>query len=426
MSLSSSVATPRAAAVARSSGWVLAREAWRFFLAIVATSMLGKALSEQAFGFITLVASIYAFGQVAMDHGLGTILTREVARQPTSERPLLAEAMGYRIGSGVVVGFAVAVYAVFRKSGSEQTWLLAVAATFPFLAPSILGVVFLVRQDLGPISAISSLTQLLFLVIAWAGLTLGIPPASFACLHMVRETSGPWLVAVWSRLRHGIGPRCRRPTLELRKTLRATSAQAMTTLGITASSHLGVVVVEALASPAALGAYGAAFRLTNPFSLLVGAMTQPLLPALTSAWHKDRPKFELLIRRALALGLVVGLGGVIVTSFFGHVVVEWMYGGKYLTESANAASVMAWAGGAFGAVCVGAPATTALIAIGRERSLMVLVLAALLCNIGTALWLVPSVGPKGAAIGLLVAEVVTAVVATATLFTAIRSTRGRT
>ncbi len=420
VSLSSPVATPRAAAVARSSGWILARETWRFFLAIVATSLLGKALSEQAFGFITLVASIYAFGQVAMDHGLGTIVTRDVSRDPSLERPLLAQAMGYRVGAGVVVGLAVLAYAVVRKTGAEQAWLIGVAATFPLLAPSILGVVFLVRQDLGPVSAISSFTQLLFLVIAWVGLAVGIPPASFACLHMVRETLGPWMLGAWASLRHGIGPACAWPAAQLRGTLSATSSQAVTTLAITASTHIGVILVESLAAPGALGAYGAAFRLTNPFSLLVASMSQPLLPALASAWHKDRPKFDLLIRRALGLGLLAGIGGVLVTSLCGRLVVEWLYGGKYLAPGGDAASVMAYAGVAFGAICVGAPATTALVAIGREKSLMYLVLFALLANIGVAWWLIPSVGPRGAAMGLMVAELLTAVVACVTLLSAMK------
>ena len=86
----------------------------------------------------------------------------------------------------------------------------------------------------------------------------------------------------------------------------------------------------------------------------------------------------------------------------------------------DAASVMAYAGVAFGAICVGAPATTALVAIGREKSLMYLVLFALLANIGVAWWLIPSVGPRGAAMGLMVAELLTAVVACVTLLSAMK------
>ena len=400
-------------AVAKSSAWVLLREIWRFSLAIAATAILGKGLSEAAFGFLTLVATLYAFGQVVLDHGVGTILTRDIARRPEDEAALLAEAAGWRVIVGLGLAVVIAVFAVVRRDGAETAWLLGVAATMPLLAPSVFGVACLVRQDLGPVSLIASSTQAGFLAMAFAGTALGVPGPAFASLHMVRETVGPWILARVVATKYALSIRPRRPGALLFGRFSAVGAQAVTSLAVAASTHVGVLLVEARCDPAALGAYGAAIRLTLPFSLLVAAMTQPLLPALSSLWTRDVAAFRRRLAGVLAFGACVGVAGLLVTGMAGPSVVAMLYGGKYLADGGNAAHVIAWAGGAFCAVCLGAPATTALVAAGGERQLRNLVLSAFVVNVAVAIVAIPSLGPAGAAVGLLAGEAVTAVGATA-------------
>lgn len=411
-------------AVVKSSAWVLLREIWRFSLAIAATAILGKGLSEAAFGFLTLVATLYAFGQVVLDHGVGTILTRDIARRPEDEATLLAEAAGWRVIVGIGLAAVIAVFAVVRRDGVETGWLIAVAAVVPLLYPSIFGVAFLVRQDLGPVSLVSSVTQAGFLLMAWAGVALGIPGPAFAGLHMVRETAGPWILARVAASKYGLPIAPRRPGPMLFARFPAVGAQAVTSLAVAASTHVGVLLVEARCEAAALGAYGAAVRLTTPFTLLVAAMTQPLLPAFASLWTRDGSAFRRRFLVVLAVGVGVGLAGILVTGFAGASVVAVLYGGKYLAEGGNAAHVIAWSGGAFCAVCLGAPATTALVAAGGERQLRNLVLLALLVNIAVALVAIPRLGPAGAAVGLLAGESVTAIGAVALVGMALVRRRG--
>ena len=359
--------------VTRSQATTAAREALRFALGMALTAALGRRLNPGDFGFVTFVGTIYALAHLALDLGSGALLAREIVRDPSRERPLLEAATAWRFVLGIIAGLIVAGLACFEPDPERRFWLWVTAASLPLLAPGVSGIVFLVRQDLGPPSVIGVLLQAGMLGGALLMHDLSAVPAAFALLYVVRETTGALAVRILARVRHGV---VQRPGFFGRDTRRLFSgavAQATSSILQTVSFHAAPFVIASCRTDDELGEFSAASRLVNPVMLLVGALAAPLLPVFAAGYRRSRELTARLTGAAIALGGCLGAAGAAVVFRHPGSVLDLVYSdGKFtggtIWES-DATAPLAALGIAFAAVSLGAPACTALLADGGEGPL---------------------------------------------------------
>ena len=69
-------------------------------LALLVTIYLARVLSPAAFGFFSLVGTIFILARKFLDLGLSNVAARDIAQDPRRERPILEGMMAYRRTAG--------------------------------------------------------------------------------------------------------------------------------------------------------------------------------------------------------------------------------------------------------------------------------------------------------------------------------------
>src|SRR5215467_1017167 len=81
-------------------------------LALLVTIFLARVLTPAAFGFFSLVGTIFILARKFLDLGLSNVAARDIAHDRRRERPILEGMMAYRGIAGFVLGLSTAMFAV--------------------------------------------------------------------------------------------------------------------------------------------------------------------------------------------------------------------------------------------------------------------------------------------------------------------------
>lgn len=122
------------------------------------------------------------------------------------------------------------------------------------------------------------------------------------------------------------------------------------------------------------GFYNIVFMPTNAIYLLMTLIMKPLLTPLANAYHDDREKYNILLKKATIVAIIIALFSIIVTIIFGKYYLSIMY---YLTgnaykdfgDLANKILLIVIVGGTFYTICT--PQYFALI-IENKRNYMLI------------------------------------------------------
>jgi O-antigen/teichoic acid export membrane protein len=393
---------------------IAAAEAIRFGLLLYLTAVLGRELSPADFGFVTLVPAIYLVAHVVLDLGTGALISRESVRSPGRERPLLEAALFVRGIAGGALGLAVAAFALGEPDGVRRLWLFVTAASLPALAPAVIGSVFRIRQDQVAPAIISIATILIMIGVTQLGIRRGASGPAFAAIYVLREVVNGVVLWIVGRARHGLRLT---PGLAGRGAgafFRAAVPQNTAVIFQIASLNIGVFGMRAFLGEVELGAYSAAWRLVLPLLLLIGALVAPLLPVLAQVSH-DKDAFVRILSPSVGLGAGIGVLGVGFLLAAGRDALRLLYDApdsvKFSAGELDAVPALVCLGFVFGAVCIGAVGTTALLCVDGERQLRAMAVVALFLNVLVFSTTLPALGRVAAAAGMLAAEAWTAVAA---------------
>src|ERR1700733_16190509 len=76
-------------------------------IALLVTIYLARVLSPAAFGFFSLVGTIFILARKFLDLGLSNVAARDIAQDPRRERPILEGMMAYRRAAGIVLALSL-------------------------------------------------------------------------------------------------------------------------------------------------------------------------------------------------------------------------------------------------------------------------------------------------------------------------------
>lgn len=381
----------------RSQAVLLAGYGIRLVVALALTSILGRGLGPDAFGFFTLVGTTLILAQILFDFGSTTIVVREVAIEPRRERALIEAMIGWRFLAALPVAGGMLLWAILESDPQRRTVLVAAAGVLPLLAPGALMAAFRVRQSHERPELVGIVTHTLVLVASPILLQLGLGGALFALLPVARAlltaTGIGWLgTRMLGYLpRPGLRHRGWRPVLSMAAVQAAVLAVQLTYF------YADVLLVGWVRGEAELGAYAAAFRPLNPLLTLPSLLMVPLLPVLARMARFDRTGLVRQLRSAVAVllgfaGLAVAAGTVLAPEL-----VQLLYGGRYSFSTLNAAPALLWLSIAFGLVLTVSIFQTALLADGQEGLLLRFALVGLVINVIGNLALLPHWGFTAAA-----------------------------
>lgn len=350
-------------------------------LALLVTIYLARVLSPAAFGFFSLVGTIFILARKFLDLGLSNVAARDIAHDPRRERPILEGMMAYRRAAGVVLALALFVFAFFQKAETERAVLVMAGVVLLFTAPAALDAVFQVRQAQGGPALLNLGGGFLVLLGSIVFRQFAIAGAAFALLLVVREAGSLLFTKILAERLLGYRPHPGFRGRELKAFVGPALVFGLASLIYTIYFNCDVFFVLALRGRDELGAYAAAFRPINPLLLLPWLLMVPMVPVLTATVTENRDTFVRQVRSASAIALGIGATGMVAGVSLAPDLVKLLYRGRYLTGALSTVGAFCWLAIALGLVCVTTVLTASMLADRREKVLLGIGTAALVANV---------------------------------------------
>ncbi len=349
-------------------------------IALLITVYLARVLSAAAFGFFSLVGTIFILARKFLDLGLSNVAAREIAADRLRERSIVEGMMAYRRAAGAVLALSLFVFAFVQKGTPERWILLAVGVVLLFTEPAALDPVFQVRQAQGGPASINLFGGLLVLGGSLALTAIGVAGAVFAWLLVVREAASLLFTKMLGERLLGYHPKPGFRDRALKTLVVPALIFGLASLVYTIYFNCDVFFVYALRGKEELGAYAAAFRPINPLLLLPWLLMVPMVPVLTALAVNDREQFVRQVRGACGLALGLGACAAVAGTLLAPDLVQLLYRGRYLEGPLACVNAFRWLAIALGQVCVTTVLTAAMLADRKEKMLLTIGVAALVAN----------------------------------------------
>jgi O-antigen/teichoic acid export membrane protein len=381
-------------------------------LAVVSVPLMIRHLGVERFGqYVTVLSLVTIIGGLT-DAGINTIALREYASRTGEDRTqMMRDLLGMRIvltlaGIGLGVGFALV-------AGYDSVLVLGTIAVGAGLLlqsmQTLLAIALHGELRFGWITATDVLRQLLFVSIVvglvLAGAKLGafflaqIP--AFGLTLVLTALLVRRIMPLWPALRPG----------HWMAILRDTFAYAVAVALNAAYFRIAVIALSLLATERETGYFATAFRVIEVLLgipvLIIGAA----FPILARAARDDRARLDNAAGRLLELGLILGVWVALGLALAAQPIIELLAG----DNSQQSVGLLRIQGFALIGTFVAVAAGYTLVSLRRNRAVLVANAAALVTALGLSVGLISLYGPTGAAVAVLVAEVVLAAMSFAAL-----------
>ncbi len=366
----------------------------------VAMSYLFRTLPRERYGIVETTVAVMMFGLICVEMGLGTLGTREVARDPAAAPSLVKRVATTQLVSAISV-LALISIAAFALPIDPLLSRLLVGFGIGLLAiPFALHWLFQGREQMLAVTLPKGLRYAVFLALT---LVLVRGPDDLALLP-IAEVAGAaaasvaW-VAVYRRgggeLRIG-GKGALDPNL-LRDALPIGGATLIWAL----RSYLPVVCVAAIAGNAAAGDFGAALRIVLVMIGVLDVYFINLYPKLCVAAVAAPGDLRRLVARSMHVAVWPTLAGAVAAQWLAPWVMRIVYG----SESGEAASQFALLAWLVPITAIRAHTRFAFFAVNRQRTELLWSVVGVVALLAAIFPMTTSHGAAGATWAMLASEV---------------------
>ncbi len=397
-------------------------------LSFVLAALIGRTVGTSGLGvYATALAWVFPVSLVA-DFGLGTLITREVAKAPETARNYLEGTAAVRLWLGGGLTLVMVLGAPLLSGDPAVVRGLQISAPLVAILPffGAFTAIFRARQAMWPIAWLN--LGMLAAQVALTALVFLVGGDVLAALAVNTATSAGQLLAAWWVYRrwfvtpppdplpvHEDGEKQnstqRRKDARNATKLSSISASrrfellrqawpfALAAILAALQTRVSVILLERLADSASVGYYGAAARFVEAGRMIPNALFGALFPMLAALAADSRALHRLFARvmiglAAYAVILVIGFGllaAPIIALTFGQdfaaaVIVSLVAMGALLPGLLRAGRTLYW------------------YALGREQLVNRVTGLALLVQVSLSLWLIPAHGALGAALVNVVVE----------------------
>jgi O-antigen/teichoic acid export membrane protein len=407
-------AAPDAAAsarrVARNSVLPFASGLGARLLTWLLAMVMARTLGPAGTGAYALVVNLWLYASIVADFGLGTWLTREVARRPERARQALADTLGLRLVLGaatipVLAGAAGAYATAGADPAIVATAALLGVGLLPGAVSASVTALFNAHERMGFPAAVqlasAALTAAAGAAVLWWG--GGIVGLGWVSLLVNLVTAAVFLLA------------CARCFFPLSVALHWARQRAVLqdSLPLMLNSLLNSVFfridVQLLQSQgsAQVGYYSNAYKIIDAAGAVPSSFVLALFPVLSRRAAAEGaggsagllPVYRLAIKLLMAAALPAAL----LVTLAAHDLTRWLWGDAFLPESAIALQILIW----FLPLSFFNGLTQyVLIAAGLQRRITVAFAIAALFNLGANLVLIPRFSYKAAAGVTIASELV--------------------
>ena len=166
--------------------------------------------------------------------------------------------------------------------------------------------------------------------------------------------------------------------------------------------RIDVVMLSMMKGDAAVGLYSAAYKLSEPFSLIPYAFMMSLFPLMSSYFETSRDKltksYKLSFKYLLMIALPIAIG----TTLIADKIILLIYGTEF-AGSITALQILIWA---LVFASINSVLTNLLISINQQKLITISIALCAIINVTLNLILIPIMSYNGAAIATVVTNVV--------------------
>ena len=180
---------------------------------------------------------------------------------------------------------------------------------------------------------------------------------------------------------------------------------AITALMIVIYFKIDVVILKLYRGSAEVGIYSAAYMISEATTMIAVAFSTTLFPVLSSYYYKSVERFKKMYELSFKLLFSVALPTAVGMALIPSSIIGLVYRGSY-TASAALLPVLGVAAALISMNCL---FSSVVVAINKQRENMVIPIILVIISICANLLLIPSLGPKGAAITGLIVELLCAI-----------------
>ncbi len=362
---------------------------------------MARKLGQDGFGAFTFASAVAIIFVSLASAGTDYVITREVAQESARTTDLVWSATTIKAAFGAA-GVALAL-GFASLAGYERDVLIAVAlvgvATLVEAFAKTFHSVLRGLHDTVPVAASLVIQRVGTALVGVPLLLVGADLVQICAVYLFGACmSLLWTVAVMARRAALTRPRLRRAASW--SLLVASMPIALNEASGIVMSRIDVGILALISDDAAVGIYGAAYRLFESTLFLSWAFGLAALPAFAVLTRSSAPTLGQALEAGLKVTAValLPIGATLV--LFGPSLIELVYGQQY----AEAAPVLQWLGPAAALYGFFTLPSYLLISQGLSWRLGAMSAAALVFNVVLNLLLVPSMDAVGAAISMAASQ----------------------
>jgi len=381
-------------------------------LTAVASVFLLRHLGVARFGQYTTVIAIVTIVQGVADAGLTLVGQREyVHADAARRRTLLADLVGIRLvltPLGVAVGVLFAVLAGYPNALVTGTLLAGIGVVLAVVAAT-LTMPLSVELRYGAVTATDLARQLVIVggIVALVAAGAGLVP--FFAVYVAAGAVAIAVALTFVGVRGWVAPRF--AWREWAPLLRQAAPVALSSVVNVTYVRTLIILASLLATAEQTGLFATAYRISEILLGVPQLMIGAAFPILVHSGAADEQRLAYVLQRMGEAALLVGLGIGLVLAVGAAPIVQLLGGDAY----ADAASVLRIQSVAIAAAFVTQLGTFGLVAVHRQRELLVVNAFALATVLVLGCTLIPLLEADGAALAASVGETLLALTAMAML-----------
>lgn len=363
-------------------------------LAFLLSVLIGRVLGEAGLGIYAAVLAWVLPLSIIAEFGLGTLITRDVAQNPTLTHAYLRTSVQARLWLGGGLLLLLWWLAPLLSDDLLIVQGLRISAPLLLIYPLFGGfsAVFRAHQVVAPIAWLN--IGMLLIQVALTALAFALGAGVLVALLLNTLTSAGQLVAAWWVYRqrfHSAKHQPSKPHIAVWPLLRQSWPFALAAILSAAYVRISLILLEQTVSVAQVGQYAAAWRFVDAGVLLARAFFDALLPALAAS--TDNPaglarRFGHVQLGLLLAGVLFGVG----VSLLASPILNLTYGPQF----ADAVPLLQLAAWSLLPLLLKNARIVYAYAQGHEARVNRVLLLTLIVRVLLSLWLIPASGASGA------------------------------
>lgn len=386
-------------------------------LGLVTIAMIQRYLEPAGFGAYTTAMAYLGFFSVLADLGLYVLLVRELAKPDADPDRVAGNLLGLRwVSAGLILGLGTALVFVFPYSPEIRLAVVAGVLAYVAIAGSqILMAIFQNRLAMRWAVMAELSSRVIWLVGTWFVISASLGLPSFMMVTVVANII--FLLLLWWAARKFVSLRARFEFTYWKYLLTETWPIAVSVVLNLIYFRADTLILAWLSPAYDVGLYGAAYKvleILNSFPLMFVGL---LLPALGAAFAlQDRERFIRLYQRGFELLAMAALPLVVGGWILAEPILVFIGDAGY----APAAPILRLLLIAVAALYMNSLSGHVVTVIGRQRQMIWAYLGVAVIGVVAYLTLIPAYGPRGAAIGTIITETMTALAGSWMVFRAMK------